>query len=264
MSDRDTLQSAGIPFFSVVDENGVSTDGELATISLIRNRGMEPICEVSAVGVATSGSTIATLRNRGIQFYCPVDEDGLTSGAVTMTTLRQRGVPFFCPVGVNGIATDGTLTITQLAARGIPYVGLLDSLGAAGGSPVVVPDAPVLIWTSLATESDPTFDVLLDTPLVGDTIYLQIDDNALFSSPAEYTNTIDAGEAVAMAVQFTGFTLLADGTWYARAKHNTSDWSNTETKTIAAATGPAVGDGLLLDNGTDFLLLDNGDFLLLS
>lgn len=28
--------------------------------------------------------------------------------------------------------------------------------------------------------------------------------------------------------------------------------------------GPAVGDGLLLENGTDFLLLESGDFLLLE
>jgi hypothetical protein len=189
-----------------------------------------------------------------------VDATPLSGTALTNPT--TYGVPV-TPVESGArpvtIVASGAPPIVFIAENGVDYL-----LGGSGGSPVVVPDAPVLIWTSLATESDPTFDVLLDTPLVGDTIYLQIDDNALFSSPAEYTNTIDAGEAVAMAVQFTGFTLLADGTWYARAKHNTSDWSNTETKTIAAATGPAVGDGLLLDNGTDFLLLDNGDFLLLS
>jgi len=137
-------------------------------------------------------------------------------------------------------------------------------LGSQGGSAPVVPDAPVLVWTSLATEPDPTFDVLLDTPLVGDTIYLQIDDNALFSSPAEYTNTIDSAEALAQAVVFSSFTLLADGTWYARSKHNTSAWSNTETKTIAAASGPAAGDGLVLEDVAGFLLLESGDFLLLE
>ena len=135
--------------------------------------------------------------------------------------------------------------------------------GAGGSSPPVVPGDPVLVWTSDATETDPTFDVLLDAPQVGDTIYLQLDTDIAFGSPDEYENTIDGAEAVAEAVVFSSFTLLADGTWYARAKHNTSAWSNTETKTIAAATGPTVGDGLLIEN-TDFLLLESGDFLLLD
>ena len=29
-------------------------------------------------------------------------------------------------------------------------------------------------------------------------------------------------------------------------------------------SGPAVGDGMLLENGTDFVLLETGDFLLLE
>jgi hypothetical protein len=30
------------------------------------------------------------------------------------------------------------------------------------------------------------------------------------------------------------------------------------------SSGPSVGDGVLLENGTDFLLLESGDFLLLG
>jgi hypothetical protein len=135
MSDKDSLPNAGIPFFSIVDENGVSTDGTSASMGLIRSRGMEPICEVSSAGAASGGSSLGVLRYRGIQFYCPITENGVTSDAVSMTTLRQRGIPFFCPVGTDGVATGGTLTIGQLAARGIPYVCLLDSLGSPGGSP---------------------------------------------------------------------------------------------------------------------------------
>jgi hypothetical protein len=119
--------------------------------------------------------------------------------------------------------------------RGFGRLGGL--LGSASGG-VTVPDAPVLVWTSAATEDDPTFDVLLDTPLVGDTIYLQLDTDIAFGSPDEYTNTIDSGEATAQAVVFSSFTLLTSTTWYARARHNTSAWSNVETKTISAGTAP--------------------------
>jgi hypothetical protein len=125
----------------------------------------------------------------------------------------------------------------RLGALGRGF-GSLGSLGSAGGSSPVVPDAPVLVWTSAASEADPTFDVLLDTPLVGDTIYLQLDTDIAFGSPDEYTNTIDSGEAAAQAVVFSSFVLLTDGVWYARSKHNTSDWSNVETKTISAGAAP--------------------------
>lgn len=120
-----------------------------------------------------------------------------------------------------------------------PYISATSRavLGGSGESPTP-PTAPVLVWTSDSTEADPTFDVLLDAPDVGDTIYLQIDDDSGFASPAEYTNTIDSAEAAAQAVVFSGFTTLANGTWYARAKHDNSDWSNTESKTISAGTAP--------------------------
>lgn len=141
MSDKDTLTGAGIPFFSLVDENGVSTDGTSASMSLVRSRGMNPICEVSSAGTATGGSSLNVLRYRGIQFYCPVTENGVTADAVSMTTLSQRGIPFFCPVGVNGVATGGTATTGQLAGKGIPYAGFLDSVGAipSGGGGGFVP-----------------------------------------------------------------------------------------------------------------------------
>lgn len=135
MSDKDDLPARGIPFYSLVDELGVSTDGTSASMNTIRSRGMQPICEVNSSGVATSGSTLEELRRRGIRFYCAVTENAVTSDAVSLTTLRSRGIPFLCPVDVDGIAVGGTATITQLAARGMPYVCLLDSLGSAGGSP---------------------------------------------------------------------------------------------------------------------------------
>lgn len=135
MSDKDDLPARGIPFFSLVDELGVSTDGTSASMNTIRSRGMQPICEVNSSGVATSGSTMNELRSRGIRFYCAVTESAVTSDAVSLSTLRSRGIPFFCSVGVDGIAVGGTATISQLAARGIPYVCLLDALGGATVTP---------------------------------------------------------------------------------------------------------------------------------
>lgn len=46
---------------------------------------------------------------------------------------------------------------------------------------------------------------------------------------------------------------------------NTTDQTITVTVTDAAeGVGPAVGDGMLLENGSDFLILENADFLLLE
>lgn len=132
MSDRDELFKRGIPGFTLVSERGVATDGTASTTAMLRNRGLEPICEVNSSGVAVSGSTIETLRSRGISFYCPVSETGVTSDAVTIAALRNRGIPFYCPVSTTGVAIGGTATIAQLAARGIPYFCALDSAGALG------------------------------------------------------------------------------------------------------------------------------------
>ena len=129
MSDKDDLLFRGIPFFSVVDEQGVSTDGTGATVSTIRSRGMEPICQVDSSGVATSGSTLTQIRSRAIRVYCPVTENGVTSDAQSLTTLRSRGIYYLCPVDVSGVAIGGTATMKDLAFKGITGACLLDSLG---------------------------------------------------------------------------------------------------------------------------------------
>ncbi len=128
MSDIAELHRNGIPFFAVVDENGTAEGGTL-TISQLRSRGMEPICEVDATGVASGGTTTQTLRQRGIQFFCPVDEDGLAAGGVTMATLRQRAIPPVCLVGVDGVAQDGSATKAALDRNGIQFFCPLDENG---------------------------------------------------------------------------------------------------------------------------------------
>lgn len=129
MSDKDSLLARGIPFFALVDELGVSTDGTLTSVSTIRSRSMEPICSVNSSGVAASGSTLTQMRSRAIRVYCPVTENAVTSDAVSVSTLSSRGISYFCPVDINGIAIGGTSTLAQLAAKGLPFACFVDSSG---------------------------------------------------------------------------------------------------------------------------------------
>jgi hypothetical protein len=243
MSDKDDLSARGIPFFSLVDEFGVSTDGTSASMNTIRSRGMPPICEVNSSGVATSGSTLEELRRRGIRFYCAVTENAVTSDAVTLAILRSRGIPFLCPVDVNGIAVGGTATITQLAAKGMPYVCLLDSLGSPGGGAPSI-SAPVLAmdpaWVTTDNEPDFTIDVD-DTVTAGDTVRLQVqaaggDWSSLVSNT---THIITAPEDVANEIDLE-LAALPNANYEARANVtdgvSTSGWSNTVSFTIAAVT----------------------------
>jgi len=68
--------------------------------------------------------------------------------------------------------------------------------------------------------------------------------NAQLSSA--YTNINEAKAAYAISLGF-------------------ARWQDINTFTPGGGgSGPAVGDGFLLENGTDFLLLESGDFLLLE
>jgi hypothetical protein len=73
-----------------------------------------------------------------------------------------------------------------------------------------------------------------------DVVECQIDDNADFASLYDSdTNTIDAAEALAGEITFAGITTLGfDTTYYARFRYTrgaqTSDWSNTVSKTMDA------------------------------
>jgi hypothetical protein len=61
-----------------------------------------------------------------------------------------------------------------------------------------------------------------------------------------YTNINEAKRAYAVSQGFTR-------------------WQDINTFTIGGGgSGPAVGDGFLLEDGTSFLLLESGDFLLLE
>jgi len=141
--------------------------------------------------------------------------------------------------------------------------GLLFSLGnfwrvAGGGGAVdpLAPGAPVLTWDTAASDNTPTFTADFDDTAVWDAgsidasnydeIILNWDTDSGFGSVDSDTNTLDAGEIAAGSVAFTTGA-LADGTWYARVRHNHvvagvdhfSPWSNTVSETIDA-TGPTI------------------------
>jgi len=238
MSDKDDLRARGIQCFSLVDELGVSTDGTLASLTTIRSRGMEPICEVNSSGVASSGSTLAQMRARAIRVYCPVTENAVTADAVSLATLRSRGIYYICPVDVNGIAVGGTATLAQLAAKGIQPACLLDSLGSASGSSPSI-SAPVLSVVSVVG-----FDVTLqadvdDTVGAGDTLrrQFQVAGGDWSSLVSDTSHVITPPEDAANEVDY-GTTLGAPAAYEARANVTdgvvTSNWSNTVSFTVAA------------------------------
>jgi hypothetical protein len=105
---------------------------------------------------------------------------------------------------------------------------------------------PILTWDGGTSDTEPDFFLDLLYPVVGDTVYLQYDNNSDFSSPiATLSNVLDSSEIGVLELSFaTG--VLANGTYYFRAKHNTSEWSNTETVTITAVSGTPIGLLLLL------------------
>ncbi len=83
------LQRRGISYFCPVDESGLAADATTSTT--LRQRGILPLCKVSSVGVAQSGSlTITQLARRGIGFFCPLDESG-NEVSVTGTIIAGGG-----------------------------------------------------------------------------------------------------------------------------------------------------------------------------
>jgi hypothetical protein len=100
--------------------------------------------------------------------------------------------------------------------------------------------APTLVWDEEGADATPDFTIGFDaTAEAGDVVRLQLDDDAGFPSPAEATDTLDAGEIAAGQIALP-FTELANGSYFARARieragAGASPWSNVEAVTVAAA-----------------------------
>lgn len=115
------------------------------------------------------------------------------------------------------------------------------------GKPVSVGTliAPVLSGSANQTVPSVAFDIDLDgTAAVDDVISGQYSTSADFSGATAFSDTLDLSEVGALQVIITISDLTA-GTYYFRAKHTRatpaaqSDWSNTLTVTMAAASGTA-------------------------
>ncbi len=111
---------------------------------------------------------------------------------------------------------------------------------------LAAPGTPSIVWTSDTATTPPVFSFTAPTDpdlVVGDTVRFQRSTASDFlSSLTEYTNTVDSGEDLANALTFSSGS-WANGTWYVRARTERADcapsaWSNTETKTLAASSGP--------------------------
>lgn len=142
MGDIDALRKREIPYWALVDGQGVSVGGT-STLSVLAKRGMESVCQVDANGAATDASTLRQLQARSIQYFCEVTELGVDPvSAASLTTIASRGIPAKCPVDVNGIAQTGSATIETLRKRGIAYFCPLDENGTATTLAPVGPTHP--------------------------------------------------------------------------------------------------------------------------
>src|SRR5689334_2462903 len=106
-------------------------------------------------------------------------------------------------------------------------------------------NAPVLTWDGETTDLTPDFLVDFGSGVLADDVLrLQIDDNASFTSPDEFTNTLDDAEILAGAISM-GLSALSGGTYYVRLRIErdpvVSDWSNVETITLIDSNGGLFG-----------------------
>jgi hypothetical protein len=164
MGDIDTLRRRGVPYWALVNGQGVAINGT-ATLAVLWRRSMEAVCQVDASGAAADASTLKQLQARGIQNFCEVNETGTdpVSGA-TLVQLMARGIIPKCPVDVNGVAQTGTATIEALRRRGIGYFCPLDENGTATTvSDPLAPGAPgALTNQSANTVLSPVIRVTLN------------------------------------------------------------------------------------------------------
>jgi hypothetical protein len=132
----------------------------------------------------------------------------------------------------------------KLGARG--GFGSLGVLGSASGS-VTLPTAPVLAMDPAWTTADSTPDFIIDideTIGAGDDVQLQIQASGGDWSVLVHDSTheITAPEDAANEISLSNGS-LANGDYEARARVNdgvsNSNWSNTQSFTIAASTATA-------------------------
>lgn len=152
----------------------------------------------------------------------------VASGGLPVYQSTTGGLPLEISV------LPGALPVTIVISGGIPC---LDPAGNVF-TPAFSLTAPVLDWTTAASDNTPGFSVSgasLDIAPVGAKIEIQISTDVDFTPPPTDTELGDVtGNPVAIDVS----PALADGTYWARARILSSadvalsDWSNVETETI--------------------------------
>jgi len=147
------------------------------------------------------------------------------------------------------------------------FIGINIHPGSAGSnssSPIILA-APIVGITTAATDSTPDTNIDFDelTTLEGDVIRQQWVLGSDFTSPDVQTHIINATDLLNGAFDMTWATTRPDGLNSTRARMErgatTSDWSNTDSITIATDTNNL----LLVAGGTDDLLLVDGSSKLL-
>ena len=143
MADVDLLPPRGVPYFALVDANGIAIGGTSTTAQLAA-KGMRAICQVDPTGLALSDvtSTAALLASRGIRAFAAVDENGVSvdDAVTTADVIRSRGIRPMVAVDANGLSQTGPATIPVIAQRGLSYFCPVDETGTAGSLIPVPPN----------------------------------------------------------------------------------------------------------------------------
>lgn len=175
------------------------------------------------------------------------------SGAILVTVRTTPGSSIYTP--------DGSLYVSES-----PYVYGSQKVTVVDLEDVVVPTAPVLLWTSLSTDSTPEGTAVIDNTVgAGDDVQSQIQvAGGDWSSPVQDdTHVITAPEDAADLIDLAQ-SPLANGSydWRVRVERLgvPSAWSNIETKTISTADDAIELEGLTdlieLEGSTDVIELE--------
>jgi len=225
----------------------VATNGYGIAITQVASGGLPVVGVTFGPSIVLSNYTV--FENSAVNTVVGTLSMSGTTGTPTYTLTGTAGGRFKI-VGNSLQVAAATIDYETAATHGITVSvsGVAPAVSATNFTIVVLdvtaaaPVAPVLLLTSGPTDNTPDFTLTGDLAL-GDTVRLQYGTASDFTGASAVTNTVDAGEDAANTLSLvTG--ALADGTWYFRARTErpdalTSDWSNTESVTLAAPSTPA-------------------------
>jgi len=239
--------SGGLPV--TVATSGYGTPMEVAT-----NGYGIAITQVASGGLPVVGVTFGP--SIGLSNYTVYENAAVNTVVGTLSVVGVTGTPTYTltdsagakfNISGSSLRTNAILDYETAASYNVTVSvsGVAPAVTATNFTIVVLdvtaaaPVAPVLLLTSDASDNTPDFTLSGDLAL-GDTVRLQYATASDFTGASAVTNTVDAGEDATNTLSLvTG--ALADGTWYFRARVERpdaviSDWSNTESVTLAVPT----------------------------